>query len=169
MNPAQAPDSSGPALRFTPSPARLFLGRLWREGGALLLVLPALWMLFGLDAGTPTPGGMAASGWPVWLVPTLLVYALLLALGLRARVVRGTFQLEANRLVQSPGASRERSLDLDWLKRDSGLACNTFDRLFGTRRLHLQDGRFLRLETSGLSRFQLNLLDRELLLRTGSR
>lgn len=159
----------GPILQYRPFAGRLFAGRLWREGGALLLILPSLWMLFGLDPGTPTPGGLAASGWPVWLLPTLLVYTMVLALGLRSRIARNTLWLEGEWLVQSPDTARERRLDLEWLAPGSGLDRGPLDGLFGSHRLTLHDGRRLRLETTGLSPAQLDELDRELRRRTEPR
>jgi hypothetical protein len=143
---------SGRALRFTPAPARLFFGRLWREAGAMVLLLPALWMLAGIPA----------MGWLRWLPPCVFGYAVILALGLRSRVRRSTLQLEREWLVQSVDTPKERRLALEWLQPGTGLVRGRLDDWLGTRQLQLRDGRRLRLETTGLGPRQLELLDRTL-------
>lgn len=142
-------------LRLAPSPARLFFGRLWREGGGLILLLPALWLLPGMDP----------AGWSRWVVPVFAGYAVLIALGLRPRVQRMTLWLEAEYLVNAPGTARERRLALELLDSTAGFSQDPLGLLLGTHRLRLKDGRWLRLDSCGFSLDQIRQLDQALKAR----
>ena len=142
-------------LRLTPSPARLFFSRLWREGGGLILLLPALWLLPGMDP----------AGWIRWIIPVFAGYSVLISIGLRARVQRMALWLESDYLVNAPGTLRERRLALELLDASAGFSQDLPGRLLGSHRLRLKDGRWLRLDSCGFSAEQIRQLDQALKAR----